>query len=73
MVQLAGTKALVRDACERKLALEKLVLTFSLFFLLNSFALEFTIAHPPPPRLRQCVWHLFASFKRPALFALMFF
>ena len=49
MVQLAGTKALVRDACERKLALEKLVLTFSLFFLLNSFALEFTIAHPTPP------------------------
>ena len=48
MVQLAGTKALVRDACERKLALEKLVLTFSLFFLLISFALEFTIAHPPP-------------------------
>ena len=51
MVQLAGTKALVRDACERKLALEKLVLTFSLFFLFNSFALEFTIAHPTPPPL----------------------
>lgn len=48
MVQLAGTKALVRDACERKLALGKLVLTFSLFFPLNSFALEFTIAPPPP-------------------------
>lgn len=72
MVQLAGTKALVRDACECKLALGKLVLTFSLFFPLNSFALEFTIA-PPSPRLRQCVWHLFASFKSPALFALMFF
>ena len=70
MVQLAGTKALVRDACERKLALGKLVLTFSLFFPLNSFALEFTI---DPPPLRQCVWHLFAGFKSPALFPLMFF
>lgn len=33
MVQLAGTKALVRDACARKLALGKLALTFFSFFI----------------------------------------
>lgn len=54
MVQLAGTKALVRDAWARKLALGKLVLTFSLLFPLNSFGLEFTLTPPPTP-LRQCV------------------
>lgn len=71
MVQLAGTKALVRDAWARKLALGKLVLTFSLLFPLNSFGLEFTLTPPPPPL--GSVWHLFASLKSPALFTLMFF
>ena len=49
MVQLAGTKALVRDAWARKLALGKLVLTFSLLFPLNSFGLEFTLTPTPTP------------------------
>ena len=47
MVQLAGTKALVRDACALKLALGKLVMTF--FLPLNSFGLEFALTLSPAP------------------------
>lgn len=50
MVQLAGTKALVRDACARKLALGKLALTFFPFlFPLNSFGLGFALPLLPRP------------------------
>ena len=62
MVHLAGTKAVVRDACARKLALGKLVLTSSLLFPLNSFGLEFTLTSPSSRR--QCVAFV-CQFKKP--------
>lgn len=63
MVQLAGTKALIRDACARKLALGKLVLTFFLFI---PFKLIWSrIRLIPPPSFRRCVAFV-CQFKKPS-------
>lgn len=50
MVQLASTKALVRDACDRKLAVGKLVLTFFPLFIPIKTRLDWSSPYLPPAR-----------------------
>lgn len=65
MVQLAGTKALVRDACIRKLALRKLVLFFFLFIPFKLIWTGVRLNPPPPPFFRRCVAFV-CQFKKPS-------
>lgn len=65
MVQLASTKALVRDACDRKLAVGKLVLTFfPLFIPIKLVWTGVRLTSPPPVLFRQC--GICCQFKKPS-------
>lgn len=67
MVQLASTKALVRDACDRKLAVGKLVLTFFPLFIPSKLVWTGVRLTSPParsPPFRQC--GICCQFKKPS-------